>query len=116
MAHTNIAIVFELVSAFGGIGLSLGLPSDNFAFSGAFGPLSKLVVIVIMIRGRHRGLPVAVDRASKPHALYLENCDKLTFSQFSYRKTCYHQSRLTLEHRDNKQIPFKARSQRQYEM
>ncbi|KAJ3485808.1 hypothetical protein NLI96_g4697 [Meripilus lineatus] len=56
-------VVFELVSAFGGIGLSLGLPSDNFAFSGAFGPLSKLVVIVIMIRGRHRGLPVAVDRA-----------------------------------------------------
>lgn len=57
--------VFELVSAFGGIGLSLGLPADNFSFSGAFGPLSKLVVIVIMLRGRHRGLPVAVDRASK---------------------------------------------------
>ncbi|PIL30855.1 transporter [Ganoderma sinense ZZ0214-1] len=56
-------LVFELVSAFGGIGLSLGLPSDNFSFSGAFGPLSKLVVIVIMLRGRHRGLPVAVDRA-----------------------------------------------------
>lgn len=58
-------VVFELVSAFGGIGLSLGLPSDNFSFSGAFGPLSKLIVIVIMLRGRHRGLPVAVDRASK---------------------------------------------------
>ncbi|KAM5534365.1 hypothetical protein V8D89_011958 [Ganoderma adspersum] len=56
-------LVFELVSAFGGIGLSLGLPSDNFSFSGAFGPLSKLIVIVIMLRGRHRGLPVAVDRA-----------------------------------------------------
>ncbi|THH31587.1 hypothetical protein EUX98_g2629 [Antrodiella citrinella] len=35
----------------------------NYSFSGAFGPLSKLVVIVIMLRGRHRGLPVAVDRA-----------------------------------------------------
>ncbi|KAL4244289.1 TrkH Potassium Transport [Abortiporus biennis] len=56
-------IVFELVSAFGGIGLSLGVPYDNFAFSGSFGPLSKLVVIVIMVRGRHRGLPVAIDRA-----------------------------------------------------
>lgn len=57
--------VFELVSAFGGIGLTLGIPTENYAFSGAFGPLSKLVVIVIMVRGRHRGLPVAIDRASK---------------------------------------------------
>ncbi|EDR09603.1 uncharacterized protein LACBIDRAFT_326076 [Laccaria bicolor S238N-H82] len=56
-------ILFELVSAFGGIGLSLGFPDDNFAFSGTLRPLSKLVVIVIMLRGRHRGLPVAVDRA-----------------------------------------------------
>ncbi|KAJ3512053.1 hypothetical protein NLJ89_g3746 [Agrocybe chaxingu] len=56
-------VVFELVSAFGGIGLSLGFPSNNFSFVGAMSPLSKLVVIVIMVRGRHRGLPVAVDRA-----------------------------------------------------
>ncbi|KAJ7079638.1 potassium transporter [Mycena belliarum] len=56
-------IVFELVSAFGGIGLSLGFPSDNFSFSGALRPLSKLVIIVIMVRGRHRGLPVGVERA-----------------------------------------------------
>lgn len=26
-------------------------------------PLSKLVVCVVMLRGRHRGLPVAIDRA-----------------------------------------------------
>ncbi|KAF8200316.1 potassium transporter [Pholiota molesta] len=56
-------VLFELVSAFGGIGLSLGLPYDNFAFSGALHPLSKIIVIIIMVRGRHRGLPVAVDRA-----------------------------------------------------
>ncbi|KAF8169153.1 cation transport protein-domain-containing protein [Mycena galopus ATCC 62051] len=56
-------VVFELVSAFGGIGLSLGLPTDNFSFSGALRPLSKLVIIVIMVRGRHRGLPVGVERA-----------------------------------------------------
>ena len=59
-----VTAVFELVSAFGGIGLSLGVPFDNFAFSGSFKTLSKLVVIVIMVRGRHRGLPVAIDRAS----------------------------------------------------
>ncbi|KAK7441785.1 hypothetical protein VKT23_016447 [Stygiomarasmius scandens] len=56
-------VLFELVSAFGGIGLSLGLPSDNFSFAGALKPLSKLIIIVIMVRGRHRGLPVRVDKA-----------------------------------------------------
>jgi len=56
-------IIFEMVSAFGGIGLTLGIPTDNFAFSGAFRPLSKLIVCIIMLRGRHRGLPVAIDRA-----------------------------------------------------
>lgn len=56
-------VIFELVSAFGGIGLSLGFPDDNYAFVGAMRPLSKIIVIIIMVRGRHRGLPVAVDRA-----------------------------------------------------
>lgn len=54
-----------MVSAFGGIGLTLGIPTDNYSFSGAFRPLSKLIVCVIMLRGRHRGLPVAIDRASR---------------------------------------------------
>ncbi|KAI0036137.1 cation transport protein-domain-containing protein [Vararia minispora EC-137] len=56
-------IVFELVSAYGGVGLSLGLPSANYSTSGAFRKLSKLVVCAVMLRGRHRGLPVAIDRA-----------------------------------------------------
>lgn len=36
---------------------------QNYSFSGAFSTLSKLVVIAVMLRGRHRGLPVAIDRA-----------------------------------------------------
>lgn len=36
---------------------------DNFSLSGRFRTLSKLVVIAVMLRGRHRGLPVAIDRA-----------------------------------------------------
>lgn len=68
-------IVFELVSAFGGIGLTLGIPTQNYSFSGAFGPVSKLVVIVIMVRGRHRGLPVAIDRASA--SLFFESLTTL---------------------------------------
>ncbi|EIN06562.1 TrkH-domain-containing protein [Punctularia strigosozonata HHB-11173 SS5] len=56
-------ILFELVSAYGGVGLSLGLPNANYSFSGALSPLSKLVVCAVIIRGRHRGLPQAIDRA-----------------------------------------------------
>ncbi|KAF8648539.1 hypothetical protein AX16_006243 [Volvariella volvacea WC 439] len=56
-------ILFELVSAYGTVGLSLGIPDQNYSFSGAFKPLSKLIVCAVMIRGRHRGLPVAIDRA-----------------------------------------------------
>lgn len=43
--------------------MTLGIPTENFSFSGAFTVTSKLVVIIIMLRGRHRGLPVAIDRA-----------------------------------------------------
>ncbi|KAJ7125143.1 cation transport protein-domain-containing protein [Mycena epipterygia] len=57
------SVVFELVSAYGTVGLSLGIPTQNYGFSGAFTPLSKLIVCLVMIRGRHRGLPVAIDRA-----------------------------------------------------
>ncbi|KAH7909367.1 cation transport protein-domain-containing protein [Hygrophoropsis aurantiaca] len=57
------SIIFELVSAYGTVGLSLGIPTENYSFSGAFHPLSKLIVCIVMLRGRHRGLPVAIDRA-----------------------------------------------------
>lgn len=60
---TIFNIIFELVSAYGTVGLSLGVPYDNYSFSGSFRTLSKLVVIAVMLRGRHRGLPVAIDRA-----------------------------------------------------
>ena len=60
---TIFNVIFELVSAYGTVGLSLGVPYDNYSFSGSFKVLSKLVVIVVMLRGRHRGLPVAIDRA-----------------------------------------------------
>ncbi|KAF8608135.1 TrkH-domain-containing protein [Ceratobasidium sp. AG-I] len=57
------AIIFELTSAYGTVGLSVGLPTANYSFSGALKPLSKLVICVVMLRGRHRGLPHAIDRA-----------------------------------------------------
>lgn len=60
---TVFSCLFELTSAYGTVGLSTGTPVDDFSLSGRFHTLSKLVVIAVMLRGRHRGLPVAIDRA-----------------------------------------------------
>ncbi|THG92683.1 hypothetical protein EW026_g8305 [Hermanssonia centrifuga] len=57
------ALIFELVSAYGTVGLSLGLPTANYSLSGEFHTLSKLITCAVMLRGRHRGLPIALDRA-----------------------------------------------------
>lgn len=39
------------------------MPFDNFSFCGDWHTGSKLILILIMLRGRHRGLPYAIDRA-----------------------------------------------------
>ncbi|TIA39938.1 TrkH-domain-containing protein, partial [Aureobasidium pullulans] len=71
------AILFEVVSAYGTVGLSLGVPYDNFSFSGTWHTLSKLILICVMIRGRHRGLPYAIDRAVLlPGEELMEKMDK----------------------------------------
>ncbi|KAJ5683626.1 hypothetical protein N7462_006791 [Penicillium macrosclerotiorum] len=56
-------VLFEVVSAYGTVGLSFGYPGVNTSFSGQFNVVSKLVIIAMQIRGRHRGLPYALDRA-----------------------------------------------------
>lgn len=56
-------ILFEGTSAYACVGLSIGLPNDSFAFSGALHKGSKVIMSLVMLRGRHRGLPVAIDRA-----------------------------------------------------
>jgi hypothetical protein len=57
------AVLFEIVSAYGTVGMSLGYPTVNAALSSQFSVVGKLVVIAMMIRGRHRGLPYGLDRA-----------------------------------------------------
>ncbi|KAA1472124.1 TrkH-domain-containing protein [Dentipellis sp. KUC8613] len=57
------SIIFEMVSAYSTVGLSLGIPTENYSFAGAMHTLSKLILMAVMLRGRHRGLPVALDRA-----------------------------------------------------
>jgi len=50
-------------SGYATVGISLGVSYDAYSFCGSWHSLSKLVLIAIMIKGRHRGLPVAIDRA-----------------------------------------------------
>ncbi|GAA5925325.1 hypothetical protein JCM3775_006423 [Rhodotorula graminis] len=56
-------LIFEITSAYGTVGLSLGNTRTNTSLAGVLSPLSKLIIIAVMIRGRHRGLPIAIDRA-----------------------------------------------------
>lgn len=63
-AFTMFSVFFETLSAYCTVGLSLGYPNINASFSAEFATLSKLVIIAMQIRGRHRGLPYKIDRAT----------------------------------------------------
>jgi Cation transport protein len=39
------------------------MPRNAYSFCGAWHTGSKLILIAVMLRGRHRGLPVAIDKA-----------------------------------------------------
>lgn len=77
---TNLGIfpiMFEVTSAYGTVGLSLGYPNMNTSLSGKFNTISKLVIIAVLIRGRHRGLPNSIDRAIMLNTEKLELRDDL---------------------------------------
>lgn len=63
VTYSVFNIIFEVMSGYGCVGISTGIPNDAFSFAGGWKVCSKLVLCVVMIRGRHRGLPVALDRA-----------------------------------------------------
>ncbi|KAJ5556748.1 hypothetical protein N7494_000663 [Penicillium frequentans] len=63
VAFATFNIVFEVVSAYGCVGVSVGYPGKNYSFCGAWHPISKLILAAVALRGRHRGLPVAIDKA-----------------------------------------------------
>ncbi|EXL92832.1 cation transport protein-domain-containing protein [Fusarium oxysporum II5] len=62
-AFSVFSVLFEVTSAYGNVGLSLGYPTVSTSLSGMFGTFGKAVICLMMIRGRHRGLPYALDRA-----------------------------------------------------
>jgi potassium uptake Trk family protein len=62
-AFAVFPVFFEVVSAYANVGLSLGHPAVTTSLAGQFKVISKLVICAMMIRGRHRGLPYALDKA-----------------------------------------------------
>ncbi|RYP52363.1 hypothetical protein DL768_002474 [Monosporascus sp. mg162] len=62
--HSVFKVVFEVVSTYGCVGITVGVPYDAFSFSGSWYPGSRLLLCLVMLRGSHRGLPVALDRAA----------------------------------------------------
>ena len=57
------AVLFEIVSAYGTVGMSMGWSNGNESLCSQFTVVGKLVICAMMIRGRHRGLPYGLDRA-----------------------------------------------------
>ncbi|EFJ36469.1 hypothetical protein SELMODRAFT_79151 [Selaginella moellendorffii] len=71
---TIFSVIFEVISAYGNVGLTLGyscsLRIDSapctdvpYSFSGKWGVVGKLLLILVMFLGRHRGLPDSIDSA-----------------------------------------------------
>ncbi|KAI1104016.1 TrkH-domain-containing protein [Jackrogersella minutella] len=63
VTYSVFNVLFEIVSGYTNIGISIGLPDQSYSFSGGMYTGSKIIMIGVMLRGRHRGLPVALDRA-----------------------------------------------------
>lgn len=64
---------FEVISAYSMVGLSLGYKYVTHGLAGTLQPLSKVVLIVVMIMGRHRFLPDNIDQAVLPACMPLDN-------------------------------------------
>lgn len=53
---TLVKIIFEIISAFGGVGMSLGYTGKVTSFASVLSSGSKIILIATMLMGRHRGL------------------------------------------------------------
>ena len=62
-AFSLFSVLFEVVSAYGTVGLSLGYAWTETSLSAQFRDVSKVVILAMQVRGRHRGLPYALDHA-----------------------------------------------------
>jgi len=61
--HTLAAYSTNIANQCKIVGISVGVPDNAYSFCGSWHKLSKLILCAVMLRGRHRGLPIAIDRA-----------------------------------------------------
>lgn len=59
--YSTFNIIFEVVSACSCIGVSIGYPGKTYSFCGEWHTFSKLVLAGVALRGKHRGVPLAID-------------------------------------------------------
>ncbi|KKK21325.1 hypothetical protein ARAM_004090 [Aspergillus rambellii] len=63
VGFSTFNIIFEVITAYGCVGISTGYPGTSVSFCGVWHSLSKLILAAVALRGRHRGLPVVIDKA-----------------------------------------------------
>lgn len=65
-------VLFELLSAYGTNGLTMGSPARGAALSAEYGAFSKVVQMAVMLLGRHRHMPTHTDAALDRHVHRLQ--------------------------------------------
>ena len=60
-------IFFEIISAYGNVGVSMGVPNEAYNLCGKFQTTSKLIVIFMMLLGKFRGIPKLYDEVIDYH-------------------------------------------------
>ena len=82
--HANIPgttlfnVLFEMLSAYGTNGLSMGHPNVSYSLSGLFHPVSKFSLMFLMLLGRHRSMQGKTDPTLMQSMTQLEqHCARL---------------------------------------
>lgn len=58
LAFSTFNIIFEVISAYSCVGETIGYPGKSYAFCGEWHTFSKLLLIVVSLRGKIRSLPI----------------------------------------------------------
>jgi Trk-type K+ transport system membrane component len=95
---TIFHIIFEVFSAYGTVGMSMGYNGNPASFSAVLTPFSKIVICALMLAGRHRGLPDSIDRAVQ------WNRKEIQFERFKKSVTPSTSSSPLTNHRSTRQL------------
>eukprot|EP01105_Mastigella_eilhardi_P010233 TRINITY_DN2395_c2_g1_i2.p2 TRINITY_DN2395_c2_g1~~TRINITY_DN2395_c2_g1_i2.p2 ORF type:complete len:312 (+),score=83.26 TRINITY_DN2395_c2_g1_i2:1386-2321(+) len=79
---THFRVIFEVVSGYANVGLSLGYPGEAASFCCKWSAASKVILLFVILFGHHRGFPDRLDQAVCP-ALNPE-----TRNAAVYHRTC----------------------------